>query len=159
MRYTIGTLMFALCCCTLLFSAGATAADDSWLKKRRPGSLFVLISSEGCPVTTEEITGLVHGMLARARIKPLKRWESDEITMIVDLMCLASGDDKFVFKLDVALARLERESRDEVVVSRRPVDDFGAFGRGTPERVRETLESSVDAALMKYLQANFDLDL
>ena len=143
----------------LLLSADATAAGDSWIRKRQPGSLFVLISSESCPVSTEEITELVHGMLARARIKPLKRWESDEITMIIDMMCLPGSGDKIVFKLEVSLARLERESRDEVVVSKRPIDDFGAFGRGTPERIRETLESSVDAALMKYLNANFDLDL
>ncbi len=56
------------------------------------------------------------------------------------------------------LAKLRKERGGDVIISFRHEDQFGAFGKGGRELIQRNVDKAVNAAFMKYLSANFDLE-
>ena len=141
-----------------MLAASQVIAADKWLKNKDPEELYAYIDTHDCPITQVEITDIVHTQLVRSRIKPLTKWDSGQIVLYVALDCVPDDEASWIFDLTAMLAKLKYEGRDEVAVSFRHEDQFDSFGKGGKSTITESLERSVEAAFMKYLNANFDLE-
>lgn len=140
-----------------MLMAGQAIAADKWLKKKNPEELFTYIDVHGCPLDTAEVTDLVHAKLVRSRIKPLSEWSSGDVVLYVVLDCSSDTTATWVFSQIVMLAKIKREGRDDSVVSFRHDDQLPSFGKGGESFITDNLNKAVEAAFLKYLNANFDL--
>ena len=138
-------------------ASGASSASDRWIEKRNPEELYAYIDAYQCPIQVEEIEGQVREMMMRSRIRPLTEWVSGDIALYIALDCAEEDESHWVFELTVMLAKLQKERRGDVVISFRHEDQFGAFGKGGRELIQQNLDKAVEAAFMRYLNANFDL--
>ena len=115
------TCVFALV--TTLIT-GQVIAADKWLQKRDPEELYAYVDTNLCPLSTSDVTEMVHSQLIRSRIKPLTKWDSGEIALYIALDCAARNEASWVFDLTVMLAKLKKEASN-IVVSFRHEDQFG----------------------------------
>ena len=141
-----------------MLAGGQVVAADKWLKKKDPEELYAYIDAQDCPITSAEITDIVHAQLIRSRIKPLTKWDSGQVVLYVALDCALDDGETWLFELTTMLAKLKSEGRNNVAVSFRHEDQFDSFGKGSVSTITKTLERAVEDAFMKYLNANFDLE-
>ena len=132
-------------------------ATDRWIEKRDPEELYAYIDVFACPISVADLTAEVHATMIRSRIKPLTEWNPGEIALYIALDCAAEDESHWVFELNVMLAKLRKERGDDVIISFRHEDQFGAFGKGGRELIQQNVDKAVEGAFMKYLEANFDL--
>jgi hypothetical protein len=151
MRKALGILAAAA-----MLTGGQVLADD-WLEKRDAEELYTYIDIQDCPISESEVTEKVQTMLFRSRIKPLTEWNSGDIVLYVVLDCTRETDATWLFNQTVMLAKIKREGRDNAVVSFRHDDQYHSFGKGGEALIVDTLDKAIDAAFVKYLNANFDL--
>ena len=140
-----------------VLAVSAADADDRWLKKRNGEELYAYVHSNGCPVTTNELTGEIHELFIRSRIRPLTTWRPGEVALYVAVDCVETRDGSWMFQITTLLAELDQDRSDNIVIAYREQDDFGSFGRGTEATIRDAARKSAEAAFTKYLKANFDL--
>ncbi|MDX1516686.1 MAG: hypothetical protein R3288_07595 [Woeseiaceae bacterium] len=141
-----------------LASAPSAAAADRWLEKRKPEELYAYVDAGECPIGFDELTAAVRDRLIRSRIRPLTEWPPGDIALYVTVDCTPLDDDAWVFDMNVMLAKFDRGRGDDVVISFRHEDQFGSYGKGGRKLIVEGFESALEAAFMKYLRANFDLE-
>ena len=153
-----GPRLTCLVALTALVAASGAEASQHWLEKKKPEELFAYIDTNDCPVTLEELTGIVQGLLIRSRIKPLTKWVSGDIALYVTVDCVGSGEESWVFDLNVMLARFEQSKSSDAVISFRHEDQFGSYGTGGKELISSRVTEATDKAIIKYLGANFDLE-
>ena len=140
-----------------LVASVQAGASDRWLDKRHADKLYAHVDVVDCPLTTEELTGQVHEMLIRSRIKPLTKWDSGDIVLYLRVDCVATSDGGWLFRVTTKLAEL-RESRGDVIIAYREQDDFSLYGKGTEATLRRNIMQTAEDAFSKYLKANFDLE-
>ena len=135
----------------LLFAFGAHAEFANWLKRANPSELAVTVRvSDECGISEQNVLGAVHGVLIRARIKPLVfDYSADYFRLTVKVDCLR--ERAFVINADF---------RDVVTdMSVRYGDGtmlFGTYGGNTPY-VLDGVKEVTELAITAYLEANLDL--
>ncbi|MDJ0760381.1 MAG: hypothetical protein QNJ19_13355 [Woeseiaceae bacterium] len=141
----------------LLLGHAANAEVPEWLptvlEKDNPDELAVFVySDENCPMTLEETTELVEGVLVRSRVKPVSLGAEKDLFLDVTVYCLKPAKTNPVFVISVNFSSI---TEDGVPIA---YDfDFGTIGMGKKENVEATLRSLVEDAITVYLRANFDL--
>jgi len=84
----------------LLPSTNSSA--NEFLKKVEPNELHVTVGvSPDCSVTDNEALGIVEGVLVRSRIKPLDKWDTDELLLVVSIDCLPRENTNPFYSFDI----------------------------------------------------------
>ena len=84
----------------------AHGEPTSWLKKEEPNDLFVYTDTHGyCPLSDDQVTEVVSGVLIRARIQPLANWTANELSLYVYLTCPFDTASPWMYSVSVQFAQ------------------------------------------------------
>jgi len=140
----------------LMLPMVALSDPQPWMKKDNPNELTAVPRLHpNCPITSDELSEFINGILIRSRIKPGSN--SSGLHLYVDVQCTKPFlDDSFVGSIDVEfVSNLVNPSQS--FAFRYDYTGYSSFGVGDKETLWDIVRDNIEDALTDYLKVNFDL--
>lgn len=151
-------MKYLLLTALLLISQFASSAELSeWyksaIKSPTPDELAYFIStSSDCPVTKQEISEDVEGVLIRSRIKPIAyAFENNRLylNIVVDCMKLESNNPMYVVEAGFG----KYNPKPAIMFDK----SYGSYGIGPKKNIINTYKRMTEDAVTDYIKSNFNL--
>jgi hypothetical protein len=141
----------------LLLPVLASADNLPYLKKEAPEKLGLFATVDDfCPLSREEVTVLVNGLLVRSRIKPLAS-VSEDLYLSVVLDCQENPNlDGAIVVFATSLSTYGEVDGLRIRL-RRGHGDYGFFGVADKEALEEQIEITIGIFLADYIETNYGL--
>jgi hypothetical protein len=140
----------------LLFSTFAVAKEDAlpWLRKEikvhaHEKLMFSVSAYDDCPLTENEISQIVQGVLIRSRLKSEKvEGKGAQLYLSVSLRCTKPQNSLYVFSSDIYFAKWKSAP---ILIQ----PNFGRVGDAKKQTIRNSLKESIEGAVTVYIATNF----
>ena len=141
----------------ILFAGSAYAEQPDWfyqaIKQDNPNELAYYAESHDCPITEDEVKGIVEGVLIRSRVKPLggDAIFSATLFLYINIKCIKLESNNPIFDIQADFGQYK------TMPATLYLGALGYTGIGDKDYLTLEVKNAVERAMTAYIKANFDL--
>jgi len=151
-------MKYLLLTALLLISQSASSAEllewyKSAIKSPTPDELSYYIGlNPDCPVTEQEVSEHVEGVLIRSRIKPMEyAFEYNRLYLNITVDCLKLESNNPIYIVEAAFGKFN--PKPAIIFDK----SYGTYGIGPKKNIINAYKRVTEDAVTDYIKSNFNL--